>query len=256
MIDPANFSGVTFDYSGYSVLVTGGSNGIGAGIASAYHAAGALVTITGTRPHASDYDKELVDFEYRQMLATDNSSIEAVAASLPAVDILINNAGASLPDGRDEYEPEVFEKALTINLSSNYRLAAALKDKLAKSTLPGGASIIGMASMSSLFGIEIVPGYGAAKTGLVGLTRALAIHYARSNIRVNAIACGLIESNMTAVMLDIPELIQPHLDRTPLARLGKPIDIAGPTLFLSSPAAQYITGQTLAVDGGFSIHGG
>ena len=107
------------------------------------------------------------------MIATDNDSIAALGEALTRLDILINNAGASLPDGRDEYEPEVFEKAVTINLTSNYRLADTFKKKLSQSELPGGTSIVGMASMSSLFGIEIVPGYGSAKTGLLGLTRIL-----------------------------------------------------------------------------------
>jgi 3-oxoacyl-[acyl-carrier protein] reductase len=249
------FENLSFDYNGYKVLVTGGSNGIGAGIAAAYLAAGADVTITGTRASAADYDADLSGYTYLQMLATDKASIQATAEAIDALDILINNAGASLPGGKDEYDPDVFEEAVTINLTSNYRLAAALHNKLAASTVTGGASIVGMASMSSLFGIEIVPGYGAAKTGLVGLTRVLGVRYARDNIRVNAVACGLIKSNMTAVMLDIPEMIQPHLDRTPLARLGEPADIAGPTLFLTSPAAAYITGQTLNVDGGFSVQG-
>jgi 3-oxoacyl-[acyl-carrier protein] reductase len=250
-----SFINLNFDYSGYQVLVTGGSNGIGAGIAAAYLAAGAKVTITGTRASAAEYDADLSGYSYQPMIATSKTSIQALADAVPALDILINNAGASLPGGKDEYDPDVFEEAVTINLNSNYRLAAALHDKLAASTVAGGASIVGMASMSSLFGIEIVPGYGAAKTGLVGLTRVLGVRYARDNIRVNAIACGLIKSNMTAVMLDIPELIQPHLDRTPLGRLGEPADIAGPTLFLTSPAAAYITGQTLNVDGGFSVQG-
>ncbi len=250
-----SFQNLKFDYSGYQVLVTGGSNGIGAGIAAAYLAAGAQVSITGTRPGAADYDTDLSAYNYLPMIATDKASLQAVADALPALDILINNAGASLPGGKDEYDPDVFEEAIAINLSSNYRLAAALHDKLAASNVPGGASIIGMASLSSLFGIEIVPGYGAAKTGLVGLTRVLGVRYARDNIRVNAIACGLIKSNMTAAMLDIPELIQPHLDRTPMGRLGEPADIAGPTLFLTSPAAAYITGQILTVDGGYSVQG-
>ena len=249
------FDNISFDYSGYRVLVTGGSNGIGAGIAAAYRAAGATVTITGTRPAASDYEHDLSGYDYLPMIATDKNSIASVADAIPALDILINNAGASLPGGKDEYEPDVFEEAVNINLTSNYRLAAALHDKLAASEAPGGASIVGMASMSSLFGIEIVPGYGSAKTGLMGLTRVLGVRYARDGIRVNAIACGLIRSNMTAVMMDIPEMIQPHLDRTPMDRLGEPADIAGPTLFLTSPAASYITGQTLAVDGGFSVQG-
>ena len=246
---------------GEVAFITGATAGFGEALARLFAAEGARIIITGRRSDRLEKLKsELGDNCLAVTLdVRDHDAVESAVSGLPQdfteVSILINNAGASLPGGRDEYDPEVFEEAVTINLNSNYRLAAALKDKLAMSELPGGASIVGMASMSSLFGIEIVPGYGSAKTGLMGLTRVLAVRYARDNIRVNAIACGLIKSNMTAVMLDIPEMIQPHLDRTPLARLGEPADIAGPTLFLTSPAAAYITGQTLPVDGGFSVQG-
>ena len=250
-----SFDNITFDYSGYKVLVTGGSHGIGTGIAAAYRMAGAEVTITGTRASAGDYDTDLGDYRYLQMVATDKDSIGAVAEALPALDILVNNAGAALPGGRDEYDPDVFDEALAINLSSNYRLAAALHDKLVASTLSGGASIVGIGSLTGLFGVEMTPGYGSAKTGLMGLTRVLAVRYARDNIRVNALACGLIKSNMTGAMLEVPEMIQPILARTPMKRVGEPADIAGPVLFLTSPAARFITGQTLAVDGGYSVQG-
>ncbi len=112
-----------------------------------------------------------------------------------------------------------------------------------------------MGSLTSLFGNEIVPGYGAAKAGLVQLTKTLAIAWAGENIRSNAIVAGLIESNMTALMLTIDEMIAPMIARTPLGRVGQPSDIAGAVLFLSSPAAAFITGQALAVDGGYSIRG-
>lgn len=246
---------IVFDYSGKRVLVTGGSNGIGYGIASAYRESGAAVTITGTRPTADDYDKDLSGFDYRQLQLTDNAQIEQVAAGLDSLDILINNAGASLPGGKDEYQPEVFEESLRINLSSVYRMAHACKAKLAKSSISGGGSIIGMGSLTSLFGNEFVPGYGAAKAGLVQLTKTLAIAWAGDNIRPNAIIAGLIESNMTAAMLTIDEMSAPMIARTPLGRVGQPADIAGAVLFLSSPAASFITGQALAVDGGYSIRG-
>ena len=246
---------IRFDYSGNHVLVTGGSNGIGHGIASAYLEAGAIVTVTGTRASADDYDKDLSGFNYRQLQVTDCAQIEAVAADIETLDILINNAGASLPGGKDEYEPEVFEQSLQINLTSAYRMAHACKEKLSASTIPGGGSIIGMGSLTSLFGNEIVPGYGAAKAGLVQLTKTLAIAWAGDNIRANAIIAGLIESNMTAMMLTIDEMSAPMIARTPLARVGQPGDIAGPVLFLSSPAAAFITGQALPVDGGYSIRG-
>ena len=121
--------------------------------------------------------------------------------------------------------------------------------------IEGGASVIGLASMTSFFGNEYVPGYGAAKAGLAQLTKTLAIAWAADGIRVNAVAAGLIRSNMTAAMLADEALTTPFMSRVPLARVGTPHDIAGAVLFLSSPAASYITGSTLVVDGGFSIRG-
>lgn len=244
-----------FDFTQANVLVTGGSNGIGEGIARAFAAAGANVHITGRAARATDYDKDLSSFHYHPLDVSDNAAIAALAGAIPELDILINNAGASLPGGRSEYEPDVFEEAVRINLTSTYRLAHAFLTQLSASRLPGGANIIGLASMSSLFGIEIVPAYGSSKTGLVGMTKALAVAWAKHGIRVNAIAAGLIESNMTAAMMTIDEMTAPMLARTPLQRFGQPQDIAGPVLFLCSPAASYITGQTLPVDGGFSVQG-
>jgi len=106
------FPSVQFDYRGARVLVTGGSNGIGEGIARAYLAAGAEVTITGTRARAEDYGKDLGAFTYLPMTATDNGSLERLAKSIPALDILINNAGGVLANRKDEWQPEVFEEAV------------------------------------------------------------------------------------------------------------------------------------------------
>ena len=255
-MNDATWPTVNFDYSGAAVLVTGGTSGIGAGIAAAYRAAGAEVTITGTRASASDYDGDLSGYRYFQLDIEDAANIEAVAAALPRLDILVNNAGLALPSlGLDEYEPEVFERAVNMHLTSGYRMAHACVGKLAESNLPGGGSVVGIASMSSYFGIEIVPGYGAAKTGLVGLTRVLAVAWAKRNVRVNAVAAGLTESRMTAATVANPEWSAPTLARTPIGRLGVPHDIAGPVLFLTSAAASWITGQTLPVDGGYTVAG-
>lgn len=243
-----------YDYRGARVLVTGGSNGIGAGIASAYLAAGADVTITGTRARAGDYDSDLSAYRYLQLELTDNDQIDAVASGLPALDILVNNAGGNFML-EDEYQPEVFDKSIQVNLLSAYRLARACHPLLAASALPGGGSVIGLASMTSYFGVEVVPAYGAAKAALVQLTKTLSMRWARDNIRVNAVAAGLVHSNMTAGFLAHEEAVAPSLARTPLGRFGQPLDIAGPVLFLTSSAASYVTGQTLPVDGGYSVVG-
>ncbi|GAB3270716.1 SDR family NAD(P)-dependent oxidoreductase [Parahaliea aestuarii] len=254
MNDSTQWPDCRFDYRGARVLVTGGSNGIGAGIAAAYREAGAEVTITGTRPDAGDYEQDFSGYRYLPLQLTDNHSIDALAAALPALDILVNNAGGNFML-EDEYQPEVFEKSIQVNLLSAYRLARACHGKLAASNLPGGGAVIGLASMTSYFGVEVVPGYGAAKAALVQLTKTLSMAWAKDNIRVNAVAAGLIHSNMTAGFLAHEQATAPSLARTPLGRFGQPLDIAGPVLFLSSSAAAYITGQTLPVDGGFSIAG-
>jgi 3-oxoacyl-[acyl-carrier protein] reductase len=250
----SGWQNVRYDYRGAAVLVTGGTSGIGAGIAAAYRAAGAEVTVTGTRAAAADYDADLSGYRYLQLNLTDKAQIAAVAAAMPRLDILVNNAGANFMM-QNEYDPEIFEKGLQVNLASAFRMSQALKPTLAKSALPGGASVIGIASLTSFFGLEVVPAYGAAKAGLVQLVKTLSITWAKDNIRVNAVAAGVTESRMTAQMLKMPPMMAPVLARTPLKRVGQPADVAGAVLFLTSAAAGYITGQTLLVDGGYSIVG-
>jgi len=248
-------TGATFDFAGAQVLVTGGTSGIGLAIAGAFDAAGAQVTVTGTRADAGAYDVDLTRFAYRQCRMTEPAEIEAVAGALDALDVLVNNAGQNLPGGRSEYEPDVFEEAVAINLFGAFRLAGALRDRLAASDFDGGASVVNLASMSSFFGIEIVPGYGAAKAAIVQTTKTLAVAWAKHGIRVNAVAPGVVETAMTAPMMDFEQLTAPLLARTPLGRFATPDEIAPAVLFLASPQARYITGPTLAVDGGFSIAG-
>jgi NAD(P)-dependent dehydrogenase (short-subunit alcohol dehydrogenase family) len=250
----STWKNVRYDYKGAAVLVTGGTSGIGAGIAAAYRDSGAEVTITGTRAAAAEYDGDLSGYRYLQLGLTDKAQIASVAAQVPRLDVLVNNAGANYMM-QNEYDPEVFEKGLQVNLASVYRLSQALKPKLAASTLPGGGSVIGIASLTSFFGLEVVPAYGAAKAGLVQLVKTLSITWAKDNMRVNAVAAGVTESRMTAQMLKMPPMMAPLLARTPLKRVGQPQDVAGAVLFLTSAAAGYITGQTLLVDGGYSIVG-
>lgn len=243
-----------FNFSESRVLVTGGSNGIGLGVARAFAQAGALVTITGTRPNADSYDHDLSAFTYVQCVMTDRAGVEALAAGLDRLDVLVNNAGANLR-ARDEWDPDVFEESLTINLSSVFRLSSLCHPLLARSEAEGGASIVNVASLASFFGVEPVPGYGAAKAAVVQLTKSMAIHWAEDSIRTNAVAPGVIASNMTSALVASEERTAGHLSRTPMGRLGMPQDIAAPVMFLASSAAAYVTGQTLLVDGGFSIKG-
>jgi 3-oxoacyl-[acyl-carrier protein] reductase len=234
-------------------LVTGGSNGIGAAIAKAFAAAGAEVLITGTRASASEYDGDLSAYEYQPLQLTDKEEIEGLAASLDRLDVLVNNAGCNFPGGKHEAVPDVFEESVAINLFGAYRLTVGCRDKLAASSLEGGASVINLASMGAFFAVPIVPGYCAGKAATVQMTKNLAVGWAGDGIRVNAVAPGLVESNMTAIMKGVEALEKPFMDRTPLGRWGAPDDIAPVVLFLASSSARFMTGQTVLVDGGFSV---
>ncbi len=149
--------------------------------------------------------------------------------------MLVNNAGQNLPGGRSEYDPDVFEEVVAVNLFSAFRMASACKDLLGSSTMDGGGSVVNVGSMSSFFGMEIVPAYGAAKAGVVQMTKTLAVAWARHGIRVNAVAPGIIETNMTAPMMAFDELTGPILERTPMRRFGTPADVAPVVLFLAGP---------------------
>lgn len=241
---------VRFDFTGAAVLVTGGTSGIGHAIAQGFAGAGATVTVTGTRASAADYDVDLDGVAYRQLILTDPASVDALAASRDRLDVLVSNAGATMPAG-DEWTADGFAAAVELGLVGPMRLATACADLLAASGLAGGGSLISVASMAAYRSSAFVPGYGAAKAGVVNLTANLARRWADRGVRANAIAPGVIETPMTAPLRAIPELGDSERARIPLGRFGTPEEIVGVALFLASSAASYLTGHTVAVDGGY-----
>ena len=242
------FARVAFDFSGTSVLVTGGTRGIGRAIASAFGAAGADVTITGSAADASAYSDLPPGVGYRQLRLTERADIARLGQSLPRLDVLVNNAGGT----GGAATPYDFDTALAVNLGAVYHLTSALADALGASTLEGGAAVVNTASEMSLFASPWFAGYGAAKAGIVQLTRTFCAQMA-PRVRVNAVLPGSVPTPMTSAFADEPGVHAMVSSATPLGRWGTPEEIAGAVLFLASPAASFVSGHTLVVDGGYSI---
>lgn len=240
---------VAFDFAGTEVLITGGTSGIGHATATLFRDAGASVAITGTKPSAADYDADLSGLTYHQLQITDEKSIDALAQKFTRLDVLVNNAGANFPGGLDESKPDGFDASVALNLTGPYRLTMALYRALKSSTASGGASVVNLASMSALRAVPLVPGYGAAKAGIVCITRNLAVKWARKGIRVNAVAPGTIDTPMTAPMHGATELVQSELAHIPLRRFGSVGEIAPTIAFLCTEQSSYTSGALFVVDG-------
>jgi NAD(P)-dependent dehydrogenase (short-subunit alcohol dehydrogenase family) len=240
---------VSFDFTGATVLITGGTSGIGHATASLFRDAGARVTITGTRPAVTDYDTELSGMAYRQLAITDHDSVDALAGDFSRLDVLVNNAGANFPGGLDESKPDGFEASVALNLTGPYRLTVGLYRALRASSAVGGASVVNLASMSALRSVGLVPGYGAAKAGVINVTRNLAVKWADKGIRVNAVAPGAIDTPMTAPMHGAAELVEAELAHIPLRRFGSVTEIAPTVAFLCTEQCSYTSGAVFVVDG-------
>jgi len=232
-------------YQGRHVVVVGGTSGIGRAIADAFAAHGGEVTATGAT------DTEVADaaapFACARLDVRDTAAVRAFFSGRP-VDVLVNCAGVTFRDQR-EHDPAVFADVVDINLNGTMRTCEAARDALRASR----GTVINTASMLSFFGSGGVPAYAASKGGVAQLTKSFAIACAPDGVRVNAIAPGYIATRLTGALQQDAGRSDAIVARTPMARWGRPEDIAQAALFLASPAAAFITGVVLPVDGGYLV---
>ncbi|MGV2103792.1 SDR family NAD(P)-dependent oxidoreductase [Rhizobium sp. 21-4511-3d] len=233
---------------GKTVVISGGTSGIGLAVAQGFASAGATVIATGSSiERLEDAKASVSSVEFRQLDVRDGGAVDRFFGAIEALDVLVNCQGIARPD--DEWNEDVFLDVMDVNLNSAMRLARAAFPLLKRSN----GSIINFASMLSYLADESVPSYTASKTGIVGLTRAMAHKYGRDGVRVNAVAPGYHRTEMTRPLWSVPESEAKIADRSALKRWGTADDLVGPILFLCSPAAAFVTGVTLPVDGGYSV---
>lgn len=244
--------GNELDFTGKTVLVVGGSSGIGNAMAQTFRARGAAVHIWGTRAGAADYAGEegsdLEGLGYSQVDVSDAAAIAAAAVPFDALDVLIHSQGSVLYR-RKEFTAEGWNKVMAINLDSILHISNLCHAALAAAK----GSVIAVSSIGAFKATFANPAYAASKAGAVNLVRALAIAWAGDGIRVNGIAPSLVDTKMTKVTMDNEERRDRALSRIPMGRFGSTDEMAGVALFLASPLAGYICGQTLIVDGGLTL---
>lgn len=243
---------IALDFTGRRVLVVGGSSGIGNGIAQGFRAAGAEVHVWGTRPAASDYDGEdgcdLTGLNYSCVDVGDRDAVDAWAAPFDTLDVLVQSQGTVVYK-RGEFERDGWDRVMAVNLDSLMHCARKFRDQLADAK----GSIVIVSSVSGTKANIGNPAYAASKAGAISLTKSLGQAFASDGIRVNGLAPGLVDTKLTRVTTQNPDRLAASLAAIPQRRMGTPADMAGAAVFLASPLASYVTGQTLVVDGGLTL---
>lgn len=241
------------DLTGKHALVSGGTSGIGRASALALAACGCSVTVTGLTAREVDAftaDPACAGIRALQLDVVDNGAVLALVATLERLDILVNAAGIG-GQGPAEFTEQGFMRSIDINLSGTMRVSYAARELLAAR----GGAIVNIASMMSFFGSGTAPAYSAGKGAVVQFTKSLAVSWAESGIRANAVAPGWIDTPMTRPLQDDLERNGRVMARSPLKRWGTPDEIAAGIVFLCSPMASFITGVLLPIDGGYLCSG-
>lgn len=248
-------SGAPFRLDGAVVVLTGASSGLGAQFARALDGAGARLVLGARRVGrlrelAETMERTPVVGECDVTRGEDREGLVRLALeSYGRVDGLVNNAGTTVVAPAFREGVEAFRSVLEVNLVAPYALSLLAAAEMRKT---GGGAIVNVASIAGMRALHRIPeaGYAASKAGLINLTRELAAQWGRYSIRVNAIAPGQFETEMTGELFDGGETPEWVRERTPLGRAGRPGELDGSLLMLLHPASSYITGQTIAVDGG------
>lgn len=240
------------DFSGRRALVVGGSSGIGNGMAQAFRARGAEVCVWGTRPSAADYDvaegSDLTGLSYAQVDVSAPGAVEAAPEPFGgALDILVLSQGI-VAYHREEFERPGWDRVMAVNLDSVMDCCRRFRPALAEA----GGSVVVVSSVAGFGAAKGNPAYAASKAGAVSLVKTLGQAWA-PEIRVNGVAPGFVDTKLTKVTTEHPRRREATLAAIPLHRFGEPEDMAGAALFLASPLAAYVVGQTLIVDGGLTL---